>query len=617
MSRNSNNRGFLRVAAASIPVRLANPPVNARRILDAVRAADAQAAHLVTFPALTLTGVSCGDLLAEEALLSSVENSLDWLREQSSDLQPLLVVGAPLRLRGQVHSAAVWIHRGHFLGVTASVDAPTEAHIGQSAVPAGQIRVIAEDFERVTLEASIGHLPTGRSPAVVALLGDEEATVSSSKRAAQLLAAHSQIGDCAVAYAAPGFGESTNDFAWDGYTGIFETGTVLAEGERFSRTGALSIADIDTLALRALRDPYSGDCCPAWEGLEVTATIGASSELQELLRPVDKFPFHVENPEEVIALQVEGLARRMEAIGSPKLLVGVSGGLDSTLALVVACRAMDTLGRPRTDILGYTMPGFGTSTTSRANAESLGETLGISFAELDIRPAAEAMLTALDHPYAAGEPKYDVTFENVQAGLRTDYLFRLANQHGGIVVGTGDLSELALGWCTYGVGDQMSHYDVNAGVPKTSIQQALRHLAADPSQDAHLRGTLETILGEEISPELIPAGQTGDVQSTEASIGPYELHDFTLHYLLRFGFGPARIAFLADRAWGQKYSAEEIRHWLRVFYRRFFSSQFKREAAPDGPQVFAGASLSPREGWKMPSDADASIWLEELERLGE
>jgi NAD+ synthase (glutamine-hydrolysing) len=307
----------------------------------------------------------------------------------------------------------------------------------------------------------------------------------------------------------------------------------------------------------------------------------------------------------------------------------VSGGLDSTHALIVAAKAMDRLGRPRSDILGFTLPGFATGERTKGNAHRLGAALGITFAELDITPTARLMLTELGHPFSRGEPRYDVTFENVQAGLRTDYLFRIANQRGGIVLGTGDLSELALGWCTYGVGDQMSHYNVNGGVPKTLIQHLIRWVVSSRQFDDAADDVLTDVLNTEITPELVPTGEDEQVQSSEATVGPYALQDFTLFHVLRYGFRPSKIAFLAWYAWHDpttgdwpvgfpvqgrpSYTLAEIRRWLQVFAQRFYAfSQFKRSALPNGPKVSAGGSLSPRGDWRAPSDASARIWLEEV-----
>jgi NAD+ synthase (glutamine-hydrolysing) len=353
---------------------------------------------------------------------------------------------------------------------------------------------------------------------------------------------------------------------------------------------------------------------------------------------VDRFPFVPDDAErlaldcyEAYNIQVSGLEQRLRAIGNPKLVIGVSGGLDSTHALIVAAKAMDRLGRPRTDIHAFTMPGFATSAGTKGNATRLSEALGVTFEEIDIRPAARQLLEDLDHPFSEGEPTYDVTFENVQAGLRTDYLFRLANHRGGIVLGTGDMSELALGWCTYGVGDQMSHYGVNAGIPKTLIQHLIRWVIASEQLEPGAGEVLEEILDQEISPELVPVEEGERPQSTEDVVGPYALQDFTLFHVLRYGFPPSRIAFLAHHAWADPdvgewppgfaaeartaYDLATVRHWLEVFLKRYFGfSQFKRSALPNGPKVVAGGSLSPRGEWRAPSDGNARVWLDELER---
>jgi NAD+ synthase (glutamine-hydrolysing) len=359
-----------------------------------------------------------------------------------------------------------------------------------------------------------------------------------------------------------------------------------------------------------------------------------------LRRPLRRFPFV---PDEQVRLdldcyeafniQVVALARRFQSAGQ-RMVIGVSGGLDSTHALIVAAKACDRLGVPRSSILAFTMPGFATGEETKANAWALMKALGVEAAELDIRPAALQMLTDMNHPYSRGEPVYDVTFENVQAGLRTDYLFRLANQHNGFVIGTGDLSELALGWCTYGVGDQMSHYAVNAGVPKTLIQYLIRWTVSTGQFDDRTSELLSSILDTEISPELVPADEeTGAIQSTEQRIGPYELHDFFLFHVLRYGLPPSKIAFLAWHAWREAeagrwpagfpadgrhaYDLATIVHWLREFLQRYFSfSQFKRSALPNGPKVSAGGALSPRGDWRAPSDATAAAWLDELDRNG-
>jgi NAD+ synthase (glutamine-hydrolysing) len=357
-----------------------------------------------------------------------------------------------------------------------------------------------------------------------------------------------------------------------------------------------------------------------------------------LMRPVARFPYVPSEPRvldqrcfEAYGIQVQGLMKRLTATGIQKIVIGVSGGLDSTQALIVAARTMDRLGLPRTNVLGYTMPGFATSEHTKGNAHALMRALGITAREIDIRPSATQMLRDIGHPFAEGEPVYDVTFENVQAGERTSHLFRLANHHDALVLGTGDLSELALGWTTYGVGDQMSHYNVNTSVPKTLIQHLIRWVVQTEQFDPETGRILRSILDTEISPELVPGGaEEGEaVQSTQAKVGPYELQDFHLYYVTRFGFRPSKVAFLAHHAWGDRergpwpefiagegrneYDLATIKKWLEVFLWRFFkTSQFKRSAMPNGPKVGSGGSLSPRGDWRAPSDSEATVWLEEL-----
>ena len=357
-----------------------------------------------------------------------------------------------------------------------------------------------------------------------------------------------------------------------------------------------------------------------------------------LRRKVDRYPFVPDDPArlaldcyEAYNIQVSGLEQRLSAIGQPKIIIGVSGGLDSTHALIVAAKAMDRLGRPRSDIHAFTMPGFATGEATKSYATRLSESLGVNFETLPITDAAGQMLKDLGHPYAKGEEVYDITFENVQAGLRTDYLFRLANHRGGIVLGTGDLSELALGWCTYGVGDQMSHYNVNGGVPKTLIQHLIRWVMDTGQFEAETNDVLEEILAQEITPELIPSREDQLPQRTEDSTGPYSLQDFTLFHVIRRGYRPSKIAFLSWHAWHDAEAGEwppnfpeegriafdlpVIREWLEVFVKRFFASQFKRSALPNGPKVSAGGTMSPRGDWRMPSDASAAAWLAELENV--
>ena len=462
----------------------------------------------------------------------------------------------------------------------------------------------------------------------------------------------------AYVFAAAGQGESSTDLAWDGQTFVYENGELLGETERFPDGPRATVVDVDIEGLRAERlrqgsfednraalsraaAPAGSDGSSRFLTLSIEPqALGVPRTDIGLRRAVDRFPFVPDDPArlaqdcyEAYSIQVAALAQRLRAIGLPTIVIGVSGGLDSTHALIVAARAVDRLGLGREHIHAITMPGFATSEGTKSNALALARALGCHVEELDIRPAAEQMLTAMDHPYGRGErgrEVYDVTFENVQAGLRTDFLFRIANQRGGIVLGTGDLSELALGWCTFGVGDQMAHYGVNAGIPKTLIQHLIRWVVAERIFSDDVGRVLLAILGTEISPELVPADDGEPIQSTQAKIGPYALQDFTLWHVLRRGSRPSRIAFLAEKAWADAsagqwpvglpeeervaYDLATIRTWELLFLRRFFSNQFKRSTLPNGPKVVAGGSLSPRGDWRMPSDAGGAAWIAELER---
>lgn len=507
---------------------------------------------------------------------------------------------------------------------------------------------------------------------VLVNLSGSPITVGRAEDRELLARSSSARGLAAYVYAAAGQGESSTDLAWDGQTLVYENGELLGSTERFPDGPRASVVDVDIEGLRAerlrqgtfadnartLSTPVAGAPAAATTFTDPAAFRRIRIDAADLAAPrtdiglrrrVDRFPFVPDDPArlaqdcyEAYNIQVAALVQRLGAIGNPKIVIGVSGGLDSTHALIVAARAMDRLGRPRSDIHAITMPGFATSAGTRRNAEDLAVGLGCTFEELDIRATATQMLTEMGHPYgeyartgvlpegASERDLYDVTFENVQAGLRTDFLFRIANHRGGIVLGTGDLSELALGWCTFGVGDQMAHYGVNAGIPKTLIQHLIRWVVAEELFDDAVGRTLLSILDTEISPELVPAEAGGAIQSTQAKIGPYALQDFTLWHVLRRGSRPSRIAFLAHKAWVDAQSGDwpeglppsekvaydlpEIRRWLELFHRRFFTNQFKRSTLPNGPKVVAGGSLSPRGDWRMPSDAAATAWLAELER---
>ncbi len=679
--RNCYRHGFARVAALTTPIVLADPAANAATIIEQARALDADAVAVAVFAELSLTGYSIDDLVLADTLLDAVEDAIASVTAATADLLPVLVVGAPLRKGNRIYNCAVVIHRGRILGVAPKSAlpnyrefyerrwyAPGDDQRGQTItlrrlpadispdggpIPFGpDLLFQAQDHPDLVIFAEVCEdfwvpIPPSAEAAlagatVLLNLSGSPITIGRAADRHLLSASSSSRGVAAYAYAAAGLGESTNDVSWDGQTMIYENGALLAQTERFPHSAQASIADIDvaTLASERLRQGSFDDNRRTHNERvsafrTITFTLDAPTTDIGLRRSVDRFPFVPDDATllaqdcyEAYNIQVSGLEQRMRSIGMPKLVIGVSGGLDSTHALLVCAQAVDRLGLPREHILAFTMPGFATSDHTKSNAWALGKALGVTFEEIDIRPAAQELLSGMGHPFAKGEPVYDVTFENVQAGMRTDYLFRLANQRGGIVVGTGDLSELALGWCTYGVGDHMSHYAVNPGVPKTLMQHLIRWVISTEQFSGETDAVLQAVLDTEISPELVPAGQDGKVQSTESTIGPYALHDFALFHTLRRGAAPSKIAFLAEHAWADpnaglwpegfpedgrpSYDLTEIRRWLEVFLKRYFANQFKRTAIPNGPKVSSGGSLSPRGDWRMPSDARATAWLNEL-----
>ena len=671
--RSAYAHGFARIAACTLPTALADPATNAARILDVAAQCHADAVAVAVFPELCVSGYSLEDLFLQDSLLDATQEALRAIVEASRDLLPVLVVGAPLRNGARLYNGAVVIHRGTILGVAPKAYLPNyrefyekrhfaagDAERGATITVAGidvpfgtDLLFAASDIPGLVLHVEVCEdmwvpLPPSAEAAlagatVLANLSGSPITVAKSYDRHLLCESASARCLAAYVYAAAGEGESSTDLSWDGQTMIFEMGALLAETERFPDGPRRSVADVDLDLLRQERmrqgtfdDNRRTYAARTGQFRTVAFTLGAPAGDIGLRRKVDRFPF-VPDDEARLALdcyeayniQVSGLEQRLRAIGQPKVVIGVSGGLDSTHALIVAAKALDRLGRPRTDILAYTMPGFATTEHTKNNATRLAQALGVSFETLDIRPAATQMLADMRHPAGHGEEVYDVTFENVQAGLRTDYLFRLANHHRGIVLGTGDLSELALGWCTYGVGDQMSHYGVNSGVPKTLMQHLIRWVVGSGQFEDEVGVILTSILDTEITPELVPTKDGAKPQSTQDTIGPYSLQDFTLYHVLRRGFRPSKIAFLATHAWsdlasgpwppgypeGERaaYDLATIRGWMEVFLRRFFANQFKRSALPNGPKVIPGGSLSPRGDWRQPSDVAATTWLAELE----
>ncbi|MDV6332105.1 NAD(+) synthase [Asticcacaulis sp. 201] len=660
--------GFVRIACVTPKVHIADPHANLTEHLVLARRADAAGADLVVFPELSLSAYAIDDLFTQDILLQSVKGALSELIATSGDIRPVLVVGLPMRIQGAVYNCAAVIHRGRALGIvpktflpnyreyyekrwfaSAADLPPTHVELAGQPVYVGTDQIFrALDFEAFTFGIEICEdLWVPQTPStplalhganIIVNLSASPVVVGKSRARKRLCAAASERLFCAYAYSAAGPGESTTDLAWDGQSLIYELGDLIAEGPRFtSDSVTLADVDVDRIAAERLRTVTFNDARRTTPfDISVTLFDHETHDLTDFHRHVPRFPYVSTDRErldddcyEAFNIQVHGLMQRLETSGTRNVVIGISGGLDSTHAVIVACKAFDRLGLPRENIHGYTMPGFGTSTGSKNDALRLMKALGISSEVLDIRPAAKRMLLDIGHPYSRGEKVYDVNFENVQAGLRTDFLFRLAGEKRGFVVGTGDLSELALGWCTYGVGDHMSHYNVNCGAPKTLIQHLIRW-AASREFDPRTGRILQSVLDREISPELIPI-DAGAIQRTEDKVGPYELQDFNLYYITRYGLKPSKVAFLSYHAWRdaaagewpqdfpvhkrRSYELADIKAWLSVFLTRFFSmSQFKRSAVPNGPKLISGGALSPRGDWRMPSDANARIWLEELNR---
>ena len=668
-----HRHGYVRVAAATPTGSAGDVAFNVEQTISMAREAQARGVDLCVFPELNVSSYAIDDLLLQEAFLDAVEEGIARICRDTAEFSPVLAIGAPLRRNGRLYNTAAVIARGRILGVVPKSFLPNYREYyekrwfasgiglnGMDIAVAGEIVPFGTDliFAAEDLADFIFHVEicedywAPQPPSTVGALAGalilcnlsaSNITIGKADERKLLCASQSSRCTAAYVYAASGPGESTTDLAWDGQGSIYETGELLAESSRFDMEPEMCVADIDAqrLRLERMRMPTFNDNALAAGHPEKTARRIHFAHQPAFAdtgfeRPLRRFPYVPNRPEqldqdcyEAFNIQVQGLARRFQATRGSKLVIGVSGGLDSTHALIVAAKVCDFLKVPRETILGFTMPGFATGDATKSNAWKLMKALGIVGEEIDIKPAAMQMLKDMGHPFSRGDPVYDITFENVQAGLRTDYLFRLANQRGGFVVGTGDLSELALGWCTYGVGDHMSHYGVNAGVPKTLIQYLVRWAVKSGQFDAETNAVLEAILATKISPELVPADEAGEMQSTEDRIGPYELHDFFLFHILRSGQAPSKVAFMAWQAWKdaeaglwplgypehlkRAYDLDAIRQWLEVFLGRFFGGQqFKRSALPNSPKVSMGGSLSPRGDWRAPSDGTAKPWIDEL-----
>ncbi len=653
-----NKYGFLRVAAAYPEVALADPGVNSVRIADMIMSLSKKGARLIVFPELCLTGYTCGDLFNQPTLLNAAMRQLGFLQQVTKESHVTAVVGLPVRYRGRLYNCAAVIQYGEILGIVAKCYLPNYDEFYEKRwfssglelhLPAGQeYNIIDIDGHAIPFginmlfrieNAKFGveicedmWVPNPPSTAMSVAGADIIANLSATNEVIDkhaflisLIKERSSRCKCGYVYSSAGSGESSTDLVFSGNAIIAEDGQILRKTDRFKRKEGYCIADIDVEKLRNTRQRQSSfgqnDIVLPTFGSEDFAV--TQSEPADLMREINPYPFlssdkvrFDEQCEEIINIQAWGLEQRLIATHCHCLVVGVSGGLDSTLALLVAVRAFDDLGLDRKGIIGVTMPGFGTSDRTHSNAVELMERMDITHIEINISEAVKQHFKDIDHDFNV----HDATYENSQARERTQILMDLANKYGGMVLGTGDLSELALGWCTYN-GDHMSMYCVNASVPKTLIRPLVRRVAQD--YDNETRHILEDIVSTPISPELVPTDDEGNIaQKTEDLVGPYDLHDFFIYHLIKEGFSPAKIYTLACKAFAEgpyddgrpTFTKETIKKWLIVFLRRFFNQQFKRSCMPDGPKV-GPVSFSPRGDWRMPSDAIARLWLTEAEAI--
>ena len=627
--------GFVKVAAATPSIRVADVNHNVRELIRLTHSANEQGVRVLVFPELSLTGATCGDLFVSDTLLLGAQKALSVYLEETAECNLLSVMGLPYVHASKVYNAAAVCHAGKLLGIVPKsvladdarqfVPAPDFTLETRAGVPFGtDLLFFCASLPSLTVAVEIGEdLLSPVSPSLshsasgATLICHPAAfpeTVSDAPALSLSLRAHTAKTHTAYISSLSGDGESSTDLAFGGYKCIVENGEILSESVPFDHSELLiSEIDLERLTHERRTSHASDDACYTEIPFETTV------EQTELTRVIDAHPFFPADPtalaahcERILAIQTAGLKTRIERAWAKKIVVGISGGLDSTLALLVMARAMDALKRPRTDILAVTMPGFGTTGRTKSNATILCEELGVDFRTVCIGEAVNLHFKEIGH-----DPEVrDVTYENAQARERTQILMDIANECGGMVIGTGDLSELALGWATYN-GDHMSMYGVNASIPKTLIRHIVAHCANVEEEKGNraIADSLRDVLDTPVSPELLPADADGKIaQKTEDLVGPYELHDFYLYYLLRYGFSPAKLYRMAGYALGEIYDAETRKKWLKIFLRRFFNQQFKRSCLPDGPAAFA-IGLSPRTAWKMPSDASSSLWLDEAEQL--
>ncbi len=640
------NFGFVKVAASIPTVHVADPAYNAQQMLAQLKQAAKEGVRTVVFPELGLTGYTCGDLFLKPALLDAAENALAKLLTQTKTLDVVYIVGLPVRAGTVLLNAAAICYKGQICGVVPKTYLPNyhefyegrwfvramafsaeEVTLCGQTVPAGTDLIfqagglkfgveICEDLWAVVPPSSMAVL---QGADVIFNLSASNALVAKHDYVRRLVAQQSARGLCGYVYASCGFGESTTDVVFGSNALIFENGHELAVSQRFSMQAQLVSAEIDVERLRneraantSFRTDSALETAAPYEVVEINQPVAA---VTKLTRKVDPLPFVPQGEKldehcaEIFNIQVTGLATRFLAAHAKTAVVGISGGLDSTLALLVAARTMDKLKLPHKQIVGITMPGFGTTDRTYKNALALMKQLGVTIKEISIKKACEQHFKDIGHD----TKKHDTTYENVQARERTQILMDVANQTGGIVIGTGDLSESALGWATYN-GDHMSMYGVNCGVPKTLVKSLVQWVATHETTDTKTQKVLADVVATPISPELLPADKQGRIaQKTEDLVGPYKLHDFFLYYFVRCGFSAQKILFLAQHAFAGQFKTAEIKKWLAVFFKRFFAQQFKRSCMPDGPKV-GSVALSPRGDWRMPSDAGVAAFLEGVDK---
>ena len=640
------NYGFVKVAAAVPRVKVADCKFNSERLEGLITIAEGKGVQILTFPEMCITGYTCGDFFAQQLLLEQAEMALIQILNSTRQLDIISILGMPVVVNSTVINAAVVIQKGKILGVVPKTYLPnykefyeqrwftSALQVSENSVRlCGQIVPMGNNLLFETAETTFGieicedlwaTVPPSSSLAlqgaeIIFNLSADDEGIGKHNYLCSLISQQSARCISGYVFSSSGFGESTTDVVFAGNGLIYENGYLLARSERFCMEEQLIINEIDVECIRAERRVNTTFAankanCPGKEAVRISTEFVNSKDLN-LTRTFNPHPFVPQGSElnsrceEIFSIQIAGLAQRLLHTGAKTAVIGISGGLDSTLALLVCVKTFDKLGLSRKDILGITMPGFGTTDRTYHNAIDLMNSLGVSIREISIREACIQHFKDIGHDLNI----HDVTYENSQARERTQILMDIANQTWGMVIGTGDLSELALGWATYN-GDHMSMYGVNAGIPKTLVKHLVQWVAENGMDEAS-KATLLDIVDTPISPELIPADENGEIkQKTEDLVGPYELHDFFLYYFLRFGFRPSKIYFLAQTAFSGVYDDETIKKWLQTFFRRFFNQQFKRSCLPDGPKV-GSISISPRGDWRMPSDASSAAWLKEIAEL--